>query len=161
MGAKTSSNIQKQVLMVGLSGSGKTHFLYETYAFTGNSKDRETRGFNYELLDTEKGKIGVWDIGGNEIMREHWCYFYQNVEFSGVIFMVDASSEESLKNMSENKKLLTHLVNEEELRDIPFVAFFNMKPDKGETTADIVKDVSLNPIFQVAWKLTYRISCNS
>eukprot|EP00826_Nyctotherus_ovalis_P008932 TRINITY_DN12328_c0_g3_i1.p3 TRINITY_DN12328_c0_g3~~TRINITY_DN12328_c0_g3_i1.p3 ORF type:complete len:127 (-),score=33.43 TRINITY_DN12328_c0_g3_i1:227-607(-) len=102
MGVKIGVKVRKQVLMLGLTRSGKTRFLYESYAFSGSSLDTQTRGYNYEVISTEKGRIGVWDIGGCEMMRDYWCYFYQNIEFAGVVFMVQASSVDSLKYMDES-----------------------------------------------------------
>ena len=92
--------------MVGLSNSGKTQFLYETFAFAWRQKDAETRGFNYELFDTEGGKVGIWDVGGSDIMKGFWHCFYQNVRFNGVIFMIDSSTEESLKKFEESKIII-------------------------------------------------------
>jgi len=148
MGAGQGSDIPKQVLMLGLSKSGKTKFLYQTYAFTRNERDAETRGFNYEMIDTEGGKVGIWDIGGNEIMKEFWPYFYQNVKIDGVIYMIDASSEDSLKRIKEIEQLITMLVHEEELKDKPFAIFFNLENDKGECTPEHVRKIILHPIMQ-------------
>ncbi len=102
MGNSSDKKVPKQVLLVGLSGSGKTRFLYETYAFTWSQKDANTRGFNYEIVDTENGKVGVWDCGGSDAMRSCWCCLYQNVRFDGVIFMIESGTEDALKHFEQS-----------------------------------------------------------
>ena len=102
MGSGESKDIPKQVLMVGLSNSGKTSFLYQAYSLHRDQKDYETRGFNYEYVNTEGGKIGVWDVGGSDIMKTYWRYFYQTIYFDGVIYMIEASTEDALKKFEES-----------------------------------------------------------
>ena len=101
MGAGGSDE-NKQVILLGLPKSGKTRFLYETYAFTQSEQDASTRGFNYETVDTENGKVGVWDIGGSELMRGYWNYYYQNIKFNGVIYMINSNSEQCLEAFEES-----------------------------------------------------------
>ncbi len=98
MGGRATKEFTKQVLLVGLNESGKTKFMYETYAFASTKGDANTKGFNYEVLDTEGGKLGIWDVGGSSFMRCYWPCFYQNIHFDGVIFMIDLSKAKSMES---------------------------------------------------------------
>ncbi len=168
MGNGESKDVPKQALMVGLSKSGKTSFLYETYSLKRSENDYETRGFNYELVNTKGGKIGIWDVGGSDIMKIYWKYFYQSVRFEGVIFMIESSSDEALKKFEESeaflfgrcggrleenppeldKKLITFLVNEEELRGLPFAIFFNFENPKGDLKDEQIAAIVTHPVFK-------------
>lgn len=154
MGGGNTNALPKQVLMVGLEGSGKTKYLYETYAYKWNQKDANTKGFNYEIIENEGGKIGIWDIGGNEFMIRYWSYFYQNILLNGVIYMMDARSDILVNKLEESKKfkecvldekIINFLINEEELKDLPFAICFNTD---GGNDADI-QNFLLHPFTQV------------
>ncbi len=46
-------------------------------------------------------------------------------------------------------KLITFLVNEEELKDLPFVVYFNFENAHAALTPLLVRTISSNPIFHV------------
>ena len=106
----------KHVLLVGLPKAGKTTFLYSGSLKGGWMKRcKGTKGFNYELMtgfteSADKKHFGVWDLGGR--MKPLWKSFYENIPFSGIIFVIDADTE---KSIIKSKKLLHWLVNEEAL----------------------------------------------
>ena len=39
----------------------------------------------------------VWDVGGQEHIRDLWKHYYDNEEMDGVLFVVDATDENRLK----------------------------------------------------------------
>jgi small GTP-binding protein len=62
----------------------------------------------------------VWDIGGQAAIRPYWKNYYDNV--SGMIFVVDSSDEERLKECVDE---LTSLLGEELLEKVPLLVFAN------------------------------------
>jgi len=43
--------------------------------------------------------LNVWDIGGQKAIREYWKNYYDNCD--GIIFVVDSSDEERIKEVNE------------------------------------------------------------
>lgn len=128
-----------QVLILGQEGAGKT-----TLAIGENLKELEpTQGYNrFEkcLHDSETGKkVSIWDVNGNEILKPLWSAYYKNIYFSGVIYVINSSSE----SYEQSIKDIHFLVNEEELRDTAFLILFNMKSAKKEEVGRKSSELSI------------------
>ena len=65
-------------------------------------------------------KLNVWDIGGQKAIRPYWKNYYDNTD--GMVFVVDSSDEERLKECTEE---LQSLVSEEALAKVPLLVFAN------------------------------------
>lgn len=128
MGFCSSKQPLPQILVLGLQSSGKTAFVY------GDRFDNfdPTTGFNYEERSL-RGilKVGMWDAGGKKSLRVLWPSFYRNINFSAIVFIIDADKDEYFP---EARRELNILVNEEELRECAFLIVFN---EKGETAHEI------------------------
>jgi len=88
--------INYQMVLLGLDGGGKTSIL-NTWR---NAKDlpvQPTIGFNLEQINRKKVTFEVWDVGGQEHIRDLWKHYYDNEEMDGVLFVVDATDENRLK----------------------------------------------------------------
>lgn len=73
------------------------------------------------MAQTQDGfKLNVWDIGGQKAIRPFWQNYYENVD--GMVFVVDSSDEERLKECVDE---LTSLTAEELLKDVPLLVFAN------------------------------------
>lgn len=87
---------KKNFLLYGLSGTGKTLFMYQTQSEENLCKSKEkddadvifpTIGVNYEELNLRKNKIGIFDISGvinNYSIVNLIC---KSVKISGIIFI--------------------------------------------------------------------------
>ena len=88
---------EKNVLLAGRSGAGKTHFLYRLLLDVDSLKPQPTlgKGFNNEIVTLRHGSstkvFEFFDPDGNEDMRDLWKRFYKNVLFHVVIYVVDAT----------------------------------------------------------------------
>merc|ERR1719454_990673 len=77
---------EARILVLGLDNSGKTTIL-------------TTQGFNIKAINQEGFKLNCWDIGGQKAIREYWPNYFDNTD--GLIFVVDSSDEERLKECVE------------------------------------------------------------
>jgi hypothetical protein len=115
------------VLLAGLDGSGKTKFLLAD-VIKSLENIEPTYGFNYqEKMLGETMRVGIWDIGGRDSLRCLWPSFYRNIPFSAVIFLVNPWQEDRL---SEARRELQILTNEEELREAAFCVLINNRGSK-------------------------------
>uniref|UniRef100_A0A914VB03 ADP-ribosylation factor 1-like 2 n=1 Tax=Plectus sambesii TaxID=2011161 RepID=A0A914VB03_9BILA len=59
-----------------------------------------TLGFNVETITVGKGvTFTVWDVGGQEVLRNLWRYYYQGS--AGLLFVVDSSDRARLQDARE------------------------------------------------------------
>eukprot|EP00743_Colponemidia_sp_Colp-15_P007762 GILK01008404.1.p1 GENE.GILK01008404.1~~GILK01008404.1.p1 ORF type:complete len:195 (+),score=17.55 GILK01008404.1:59-586(+) len=138
MGNCSARSENRQVLMVGLDGCGKTTLLYiQKLPGEPELHPSPTIGFNYEEFRKHGVKFGLWDVGGAEELRPLWASYYRNITIDAIIFVVDANDRERIHIAREE---LHKLVNEEELRDCIFMILFNRKDAKEAMSAPELKE---------------------
>ena len=139
-----STKTSKHVLICGLDRAGKTTlFKLLTYSQpkdktdqtqvneTSIPKDEATLGFNFEYSDRDQANsIGFWDLGGKDTIRAIWQSFYKNIQFRGLIFVVNANDEDERINQARME--LQKLMNEEELRSAVLYVVFNDVEKNGD-----------------------------
>ena len=108
-----------RILMLGLDGAGKTTILF-------NLKLGEvvntvpTIGFNMETVQYKNVEFSVWDVGGQERLRQLWHHYYEGTQ--GLIFAVDSSDRDRIDEAAET---LRNLMNDEYLKDACLLVFAN------------------------------------
>lgn len=114
-----------RILMIGLDNAGKTTILYKL-----NSgkiiHTVPTIGFNMETIEYEKMTMNIWDIGGQDKIRQLWKYYYQNTD--AIIFVVDSSDSDRLGLVCEE---INKLLHEDELRNAILLVMANKQDKKG------------------------------
>lgn len=81
---------ESRTLMLGLDAAGKTTILYKLKL--GEVVETvPTIGFNIETIEFEKAKFTVWDVGGENKIRDLWKYYYQNTQ--ALVYVVDSSDK--------------------------------------------------------------------
>lgn len=110
---------QMKILMLGLDNAGKTTVLYrlklgEVVTTT------PTIGFNVERIEYKNISFTVWDVGGQEKIRQLWRFYFDNVE--GLIFVVDCSDTERVKCAADE---LSSILQEPALKDTALLVFAN------------------------------------
>lgn len=90
------------------------------------------------MKTTTGEEFKVWDVGGSKNMRMLWPNFYRNVDFVGVIYVVNItkSSDEKkgkrgiikrpVDNLYKDRKELNILLNEKELDHVAWLILFNV-----------------------------------
>lgn len=65
--------------MLGLDNAGKTTILFKLKV--GEIVHTiPTVGFNVDTLEYKNISFTVWDIGGQDVIRPLWKYYYQNTQ---------------------------------------------------------------------------------
>ena len=81
--------------MVGLDAAGKTTILYQL-KLGEMTQTKPTLGFNVETVSYKNIEFMVWDMGGQDRIRQLWRHYYKNAQ--ALIFVVDSADEERLRD---------------------------------------------------------------
>ncbi|XP_070794571.1 ADP-ribosylation factor-like protein 9 isoform X3 [Pituophis catenifer annectens] len=82
----------KQILVLGLDGAGKTSVLYSLATNHVKRNTVPTKGFNAVCVNTEETKMEFLEIGGSESLREYWKMYMPRVLL--LIYVVDSADHE-------------------------------------------------------------------
>lgn len=126
MGLTISSLFQRlfgkrsvRILMVGLDAAGKTTILYKLKL--GEIVTAiPTIGFNVETVEYKNISFTVWDVGGQDKIRQLWRHYFQNTQ--GLIFVVDSNDRERVEEAADE---LNKMLSEDELRNVVILVFAN------------------------------------
>ena len=108
-----------KLVIVGLDAAGKTTILNKM-RFDELVQTAPTIGMNTEDIQIRNVNIKVFDLAGQEKMRNVWKYYYPSVE--GIIFVLDSSSSDRI---TEARDELLKLLANDEARSIPCLIFAN------------------------------------
>ena len=108
-----------RILMVGLDAAGKTTILYKL-KLGEVVTTIPTIGFNVETVDYKNISFTVWDVGGQDKIRNLWRHYYQNTQ--GLIFVVDSNDKARIEDA---KNELHKMLQEEELKEADLLVFAN------------------------------------
>eukprot|EP00658_Telonema_sp_P-2_P030371 TRINITY_DN22947_c0_g1_i5.p1 TRINITY_DN22947_c0_g1~~TRINITY_DN22947_c0_g1_i5.p1 ORF type:complete len:184 (+),score=63.49 TRINITY_DN22947_c0_g1_i5:290-841(+) len=110
---------KRRVVMVGLDAAGKTTLLYKL-KLNENVNTIPTIGFNVETVQHKNVEFTVWDVGGQDKIRQLWHHYYMNTD--AVIFVVDSNDRE---RVDEARQELTQVLSSDELRDAVVLVLAN------------------------------------
>ena len=128
-----------RVLMVGLDNAGKTTILYKL-KLGETVTTIPTIGFNVESVEYKSLKFTVWDIGGQESIRQLWKHYYANTD--AIIYVIDSNDLNRMKGRPTHAKEELHrLLNTSELSDVKLLVFAN-KQDLPNAVAPEILDSS-------------------
>lgn len=110
---------ERRILMLGLDAAGKTTVIYKLKLgeFTNTLP---TIGFNVEKIVYKKLEMTMWDVGGQDKIRQLWRHYYQGTD--ALIFVVDAADPDRLE---EAAKELKHILNDDLMRDCALLILAN------------------------------------
>ena len=103
---------QRRVIMIGLDNAGKTSLLY--YLKNGSSLATvPTVGFNVEKINVGPIALKMWDVGGQNVVRELWTHYLKE-PFHAVIFIVDSADHDRFNEAKDElHKIMVHGCAEE------------------------------------------------
>ena len=104
-----------RVLFLGCSGSGKTSLLYRL-KLGYLTPTIPTIGFNTETVEYNDVEINIWDLGGLGKIKPLWKHYFENTKL--VVYIVFDQIEESKADIEK-------LLNEKDLKDVPFLILLN------------------------------------
>lgn len=106
-----------------------------------------TQGFNIKSLVHEGFKLNVWDIGGQEVIRQYWKNYYDHT--NGLVFVIDSADRNRLE---EAGRELQSLLEEDKLAGIPSLVFANKQDLLQALPADDISDaLNLHLIHDRPW----------
>jgi small GTP-binding protein len=108
-----------KLVIVGLDAAGKTTIINQM-RFNEFGQTAPTIGVNTEDIQIKNVNIKVFDLAGQEKMRNVWKYYYSSIE--GIIFVLDATRTDRVQDARD--ELLSLLANEE-AKHIPVLVFAN------------------------------------
>lgn len=136
-----------KLLILGLDNAGKTTILKNLS--NEESKDiSPTQGFNVKAIVNDTFRLNLWDIGGQDEIRQYWKYYFEKV--SGLVFVVDSSDEE---RVCECNKELKILLTEQQLTNVPLLVFANKQDLMGLEVDEIISKLELNSINERKWSI--------
>eukprot|EP01126_Amoeba_proteus_P010645 TRINITY_DN14174_c0_g2_i3.p1 TRINITY_DN14174_c0_g2~~TRINITY_DN14174_c0_g2_i3.p1 ORF type:complete len:178 (+),score=28.72 TRINITY_DN14174_c0_g2_i3:60-593(+) len=144
-----------RILMIGLDSAGKTTALYKMKLGEVVSTV-PTVGFNVETVKYKNINFNVWDVGGQDKIRQLWRYYYQNTE--GIIFVVDSNDRERIPEAGlEIKKLL----RQEELKDAVLLVLANKQDlPNAMSVSEVTAVLDLNSIHSHPWYIQTSCATN-
>ncbi|XP_013073403.2 uncharacterized protein LOC106060155 [Biomphalaria glabrata] len=136
-----------RVLMLGLDAAGKTTILYKV-KLNENVCTIPTIGFNVETVSPIKGvTFTVWDVGGQEKIRQLWKYYFVNTQ--GLLFIVDSAD---VSRFPEAKEELFNVIKADEMRGVPVVVVANKQDLPGAaSTAEVADRLGLTEMNDRKW----------
>ncbi|XP_038831843.1 ADP-ribosylation factor-like 10 [Salvelinus namaycush] len=93
---KEEEDGQRQVLVLGLDGAGKSSMLQGLTATDGDKRGhcRPTRGFNFISLSAPARQLDFLEIGGGEDLRMYWAEYLGKTH--ALVYVVDSSDRRRL-----------------------------------------------------------------
>ncbi|XP_051869950.1 ADP-ribosylation factor-like protein 9 [Pristis pectinata] len=85
---------EKQILVLGLDGAGKTSILNSLASCNVKRKTSPTQGFNAVCIHTGGFKLDFLEIGGNYNLRSYWNLYLSKAHL--LIYVVDSTDQERL-----------------------------------------------------------------
>mmetsp|Transcript_28061 Transcript_28061/g.39187 ORF Transcript_28061/g.39187 Transcript_28061/m.39187 type:complete len:244 (-) Transcript_28061:146-877(-) len=147
-----TEKVQYQVLLLGLDYAGKTTFKEQCeciYTGGGEGKGMHSRierktsptvGLNIGKIETGRVKLLLWDLGGQEGLRQIWHNYF--AEAHAVIFIVDSTDVERLR---EAREILDSLLEDPKLKGAPFLILANKQDAPGALgESAIAKELSID-----------------
>ena len=137
------SNKEAKILFLGLDASGKTSTLYKIQ-LNENVTTIPTIGFNAEVVKYKRTTFTVFDIGGQDKIRQLWRYYYEKT--NAIIYIVDSNDQERFQEAGETLK---QVMENPLLEDCKLLVFANKQDlPHAAKPSQIVKDLRLNEIKQ-------------
>ncbi|EAN86734.1 putative ADP-ribosylation factor-like protein 3 [Trypanosoma cruzi] len=113
------NDTEPRILILGLDNAGKTSILRKL-SDEDPTTTQATQGFNIKSINCEGFKLNMWDIGGQKAIRVYWPNYFDEVDC--LIYVVDSADR---RRLDETASELENLLQEEKLREVPFLVFAN------------------------------------
>uniref|UniRef100_A0A0K0EK13 ADP-ribosylation factor n=1 Tax=Strongyloides stercoralis TaxID=6248 RepID=A0A0K0EK13_STRER len=131
------------ICFLGPEGVGKTTILR---AINGESPDNvmQTNGFSQEAIKFMKTEITVYDLGGNDRIRDIWSNYYGEVYGSIFVWDTNRHTDEDIEFV---KDMLTTIINNSDMIGKPMLILLNKKDlNNGITEYDFCDKINLHQL---------------
>ncbi|KAH7643190.1 ADP-ribosylation factor-like 5 [Dermatophagoides farinae] len=139
---------EHKLVIIGLDNAGKTTILYQ-FLMEEVVHTSPTLGSNVEEVVWKNIHFIMWDLGGQDSLRQGWQAYYSNTEF--IILVIDSSDHERI---SISKEELWRMLGHEDLRKASVLIYANKQDIKGcMSVAQISKELNLTSIKKHKWQI--------
>jgi ADP-ribosylation factor-like protein 3 len=76
--------LDAKILVLGLDNAGKTTLLKNLSQEEVHNTE-PTKGFNVKTLVHENFNLNVWDLGGQQEIRQYWSYYFEACD--GIVYI--------------------------------------------------------------------------
>jgi|TARA_B110000208_G_scaffold180746_1_gene230757 small GTP-binding protein len=111
---------ESSILVLGLDNAGKTAILYTLQLGESVMHTVPTIGFNVEEVIIGNVNIKIFDIGGQDSLRQLWPHYFESA--SGVAFVIDSAD---LDRIEQSRNELHTLFSSKDLVGKPFLILLN------------------------------------
>jgi ADP-ribosylation factor-like protein 5B len=130
-----------KLCLIGLDNAGKTTLLYKL-SLGQVVATQPTIGANVESVTYKNIEFQVWDIGGQESLRQIWNSYYTHT--SAIILVVDATDRVRFPLVTYELKKLLAL---DTVKHAPILIFANKQDLEGAATpADLAVSLGLTTV---------------
>ena len=136
---------EARILMLGLDSAGKTTILYKM-KLGEVVQSVPTIGFNVDTIEFKNCKLNVWDVGGQDKIRNLWKHYYSNTE--GLIFVVDSSDKNRIELARDE---LHKILAEEEMKEAIVLVFANKQDIAVMDIKEIIEKLDLQSFRDRKW----------
>lgn len=149
-----SFHTESSILILGLDNAGKTATLYALKLGEAVEYTIPTVGFNLEEVNIGKLNIKMWDIGGQDKIRQLWPHYFGQTD--GIVFVLDSNDQD---RFDQAKEELHTLMSHKELNEKPFLILAN-KQDLPNAVGkdDIIVKLGLKTVTWLPW---YVVECSA
>ncbi|KAM3924286.1 ADP-ribosylation factor-like protein 10 [Leptodactylus fuscus] len=134
------SYLDRQILVLGLDGAGKSSIIHAISTNTTKSSSAPTHGFNTAQILSQGFRIELLEVGGSQNLRTYWNQYLKKTHI--LVFVVDSTDDIRLQlARHELHRLL------EEAPRLPLMVLANKQDCKSVlTVSDIYTELSLHRI---------------
>lgn len=146
--SKLRGDREYKIVLVGLANAGKTTILYKMSLGEVVSA-HPTIGSNVEEVKHANTRLQVWDLGGQESLRNSWSLYFTSAD--AMIFVVDSTDSE---NTVLAKMELFNLLVHPDLREVPILVLANkVDLEEAMSSEQISEILNLPAIKEHEWFL--------
>lgn len=139
-------NKQVRILMLGLDAVGKTTIMYKI-KMNETVKTIPTIGFNVETMQYKGLTMTMWDIGGQDKLRDLWKHYYQGTD--ALIYVVDSSDKDRIELANEE---LHKMLLDQELENACVLVYANKQDIKNSLTPqEVTEKLQMNTLKNRKW----------
>ena len=145
-----SGERRAKILIVGLAAAGKTTVLYKLkLGPMAEESYPPTIGSNVERVAFGKLTMEVWDLGGQDQLREAWLVYFANTD--AVVLVVDSANEADLDTVRVE---LRRLLLSDDLRGLPLLVLANKQDAPGAMPpAELSAALDLHAVKDRPWHI--------
>mmetsp|Transcript_2818 Transcript_2818/g.4059 ORF Transcript_2818/g.4059 Transcript_2818/m.4059 type:complete len:181 (-) Transcript_2818:691-1233(-) len=137
-----------KMIVLGLDNAGKTTTLYKL-CLGKTIKTQPTIGSNVEQVKYENINFQMWDLGGQESIRNSWAVYYLNTQV--IILVVDSSDRDRIGILKEE---LFSFLPHPDLASAKVLVFANKQDKEGAMKpAEVSQALHLHKIRSHDWHI--------